>query len=180
MNTLSEPPLVVAVGGVLFSLVIGWIGLKTRRRALLILAAVTLLLSLAAIVVEQIIISDEESLQRTLQNCIATLEANDLEGVLGFVALDAKNLRTMIKTSMARLDIERVVLKRVHRIEVRDVNPKTAVLEFNVVGVGRDKQGRWGSRRYPRFCTVTFVQAGQTWTIRDFRDEDALTGFRQR
>ncbi len=168
MNYLAENALVIwMVGAVLVTMAgIAYAQLRTRG-ALVALLAVIVFTGLL-LVVEHLIETPREAIERTLNELAATIEANDLPGVLAFIAPTAGAVRKDAETLMPLVVVNKARVLGTPEITVDEsAQPLSATAKCQgFVDVTVRQNGAKGP--YMDRVEIHLVVAGDRWLIESY------------
>jgi hypothetical protein len=168
MNYLAENALAIwMVGAVLVTMAgIAYAQLRTRG-ALVALLAVIAFVSLL-LVVEHLVETPREAVARTLNELAATIEANDLPGVLAYIAPTAGEVRKDAETLMPLVVVNKARVLGTPEITVDDsAQPLAATAKCQgFVDVTVRQNGAKGP--YMDRVEIHFVAAGDRWLIESY------------
>jgi ketosteroid isomerase-like protein len=171
MNWLAENALAIwAVGAVALTMaLVVYFQLGTRNSQLAVVAVV--LVTAALLVVEAMIETPREAVARTVDEIAAAVRANDMPGVLSYIAPTATTLRQEIETAMPLATIERAAVLGTPQIELAPGEPPTeAFVVCRVFVQGTLKQGGMRGGQAAA-CTVTFARDGERWLVTDYTSD---------
>jgi hypothetical protein len=180
MRLLFENPWPIAIiGGLLAAMLTGGL-LRTGRIALLWAILAVLGLTLAGVLIERRVVTPTEEVELTLHNIAAELEANEIEGVVAYIASTAPELKREARSRLRDVTIEEVKIKRNLSIVLSaGSEPNRATARFNVVIVGTDKAGALGRRQGAWFFVVQFRKEKGIWRVESYEQRDPREGLRQ-
>jgi hypothetical protein len=142
MTWLYEQPLIIVVLGValIFGLGVAWSA--SGRKELLYAVGVALALLIAALVIERIVVTDREAIRATLQQIASDVKSNNRGAVKSHVHSSAPELKAKADAEMPNYQFTDCRITKIHQIDVDDrVEPRSAVVTFNVIASGSFKQG---------------------------------------
>ena len=142
---------------------------QTRgRRALLAMLLIALVTG-ALLLVERLIETPREAVERTLYELAATVEANDVDGALRFLASSAPTqIRHDVEMLMPLVEIERARIIGSPKIEVENSDdPDTATVTCRGLIFATVKQnGMKGGAEDE--LTINWVRHGDRWLVEDY------------
>jgi hypothetical protein len=169
MNYLAEHALPVwAVGAVALTMAL-IVYFQTRANGSLLAVVFVIVITAALLVVEHFMETPREAVERTLYELAATVEANDIEGALSYLASTADTqIRNDVETLMPLVNIERARIMGTPRIEVEEgSNPDTATVTCRGLVIATVKQnGMKGGAEDE--LTMTWVRRGDRWLVEDY------------
>ena len=168
MNFLADNAIAIWMGGAV-ALTAAAVVFSMRRTmgalaAMLAVGSVTA----ALLVVEHVIETPREAVERTLDELAAAIEADDLPGVLTFIAPGANQVRTDAETLMPLVIVERARVTGTPEITVDETTqPPTATVRCQGLAEVTVRQN--GIRGpYVDRVTIQFVADGDRWLIEDY------------
>ncbi len=180
MSLLFENPWPILVTGVLLTVILTSGFLRTGRITLIWATVGVMGLTVALFFLERRIVTPMEEVEMTLHQIAAELEANNIEGVVGYIASSAPQLEKIARSRLRDVTIEQVKIKRNLHIELATRRePNLATARFNVVVVGADKAGTLGRRQGAWFFVVNFRKEQGGWRVESFEEKDPRAGLRQ-
>ncbi len=168
MSYLAENAIAIWMGGaVLFTMagVVYW-QLRTGKAFLAMLAVVVLTGML--LVVEHLIETPRETVARTLNELADAIEANDVTGVLTFIAPTANEVRTDAESLMPLVEVNKANIIGTPDITVdASTQPPTATVKCQgFIDVTVRQNGMHGG--YMDSVTIHFVADGDRWLIESY------------
>jgi hypothetical protein len=168
VNYLAENAVPIWAGGAVlltFALVLY---LQTRGRAALVAMLIVVLATGGLLVVERLIETPREAVERTLDELAAAIEANDLPGVLAFIAPTATEVRSDAETLMPLVTVEKARVLGSPEVEIdATTQPATATVKcqamVNVVVKQNGMKGPYMDRE-----TIHFIQSDGRWLIESY------------
>jgi hypothetical protein len=168
VNFLAENSLPIWLGGaVLFTLAVV-IYFQLRSTASLVAMLVVVLLTAALLVAEYVIVTPREAVERTLYELAATIEADDLPGVLRFIAPAAAEVRSDAEALMPLVVVEKARVLGTPEITVdQSAQPMTATVSCRAFAEVTVKQS--GMKvPYADRVEIHFVESGGAWLIESY------------
>ncbi len=107
ISLLFENPWWIIFTGVIIEAVLGIILYRTGRGALVWAMLAVLVLMVSGVIVERLVVTERERVEMTLDGIVAALEANDLNRVLSYVALEAVETRRRAAWAMSASKFKR-------------------------------------------------------------------------
>lgn len=137
MTWLFEQPLTIVLlsVGLLTGLAITWIttGYKSLLYALIAGAVLAVLL----LVAERMVVTDREAIEVTLQQMARDVASNVPARLKRHISASAPQIQAAADAEMPRYKFESLRITKIHRIDVQaDAEPRTAVVEFNIIARG--------------------------------------------
>ena len=165
MTRFLESPTPAILIGLGLGSVLVIVFLQTRRVAALGGIVLVVLLTIAAVVVERVVVTEREEIEATIYGIAAAAEANDIPGVLAYLAPEAKYIRGLVNRHMPNSVVEKArILSRLTITIDNDAWPPTASAEF--IGF---VSGKWGRDRINAMqranIEATFEKTGDRWII---------------
>lgn len=180
MSLLVENPWPIVLTGTLLTVILTSGLLRTGRIALLwaILGVIGLTIGLFAI--ERRIVTPTEEVEMTLHEIAADLEANDIEGVVAYIAATAPELDRTARSRLRTVTIEEVKIKRNLSVDLSPGSePNRATARFNVVIVSTDNAATLGRRHGAWFFVVNFRREQAGWRVESYEQRDPRDGLRR-
>lgn len=168
MNYLAENALPIWVGGAVLLTLAVVVYSQLRNTASLIAILVVLLLTATLLVVEHLIITPREAVERTLYDLAAAIEADDLPGVLRFIAPQSAEVRSDAETLMPLVDVEKARILGTPEITVNETGqPATATVNCQgLVDVTVKQNGM--KTPYTDHVQIHFVESNSAWLIESY------------
>ena len=180
MNLLFENPWPFVATGALLTVILTSGLLRTGRIALLWAILGVLVLTIGLFSLERSVVTPAEEVEMTLHAIAAELEANNIEGVVGYIASSAPQLEKIARSRLRDVTIEAVKIKRNLRIDLSPGRaPNLATARFNVVIAGVDKAGTLGRRQGAWFFVVNFRKEQGGWRVESYEEMDPREGLRR-
>ena len=168
MNYLAENAVPIwAVGAVLLTLALV-VFVQTRGRGAVVAMVVIIVLTATLLTVEWLIETPREAVARTLNEIAAAIEANDLPGVLDYIAPSASEVRSDAETLMPLVVVEKARILGTPDIEI-DAGPnlRKATVECQaLVHVVVKQNGMKGP--YMDRVMIYFVERDGRWLIESY------------
>ncbi|HTN75129.1 MAG TPA: hypothetical protein VL096_07780 [Pirellulaceae bacterium] len=176
MWLFDSPWPILVMGGLTLAIIAGgWF--QTQRKELLGIFVAALVLVGGLLILERSIVTDREQLASTIEQMARAAEQNDIAALARHIHSQASEMRGLLESRMALVQIEKVSVKNNLRVTVDPLRkPRTAVVTFNVVVTGSDRAGVMKSVPYPRFITATFELEDGQWRVTKFKDDDVQVG----
>jgi hypothetical protein len=171
MNWIYEQPLVVLIVGAVLSLAVAAAWASTGKRWLLVPLILTILLTVGGLVAERLIVTDREAIQDTLLAIARDVEANDIQALSRHIYSGAPQLKAKADAELPNYKFKSCRVTKVHTIDVdATIEPRSAIVDFNVVAEGSFKDGSFeysdAVRRWVRLHMVR-EQDGR-WAVQDY------------
>jgi ketosteroid isomerase-like protein len=165
MHYFTEDPLWMIFLGVVVEAVLGVILFSTGRGWVLWAMIGVALLVLLGLGVEMLIVTDREEVERTIDEVIAALEANDVEGVLRHLAPEARRSRRRAQWALGRVEVQKAVVYNLEITVNRLESPPTARARFFGHIAYRDRKGESPYSNYGTKFFVDFRKEGDRWVV---------------
>jgi len=142
MLWLYEQPLAIVAIGVALILALGAAWSASGRKELLYAAGAMFLLLIAGLIIEKMVITDREAIRTTVLQIARDVQNNDRRAVLGHIHSSAPQLRRQAEAELPKYEFKEMRITRIHLIDVdRQAEPRSAIVEFNIIGSGTERQG---------------------------------------
>jgi len=142
MLWLYEQPLIIVALGVGLILALGAAWSATGRRELLYAAGVGFALLIAGLIVEKMVVTDREAIRATVLQIARDVQNNDRRAVLRHIHSSVPQLRRQAEAELAKYEFKEMRVTRIHLIDVDgQTEPRSAIVEFNVIGSGSERGG---------------------------------------
>ena len=142
MSYLLEQPLAVVIVGVIAALGTGIAWTSTGRKEWLIGLGAIVLLTIAGLVVEQLVVTDREAIELTLREIARDVESNNLPAVLKHVSSGNPELTRQASAELPNYRFDECRITKVNEMDIdSSAEPRSALVEFNVVASGSFQQG---------------------------------------
>jgi hypothetical protein len=169
MNYLAENALPIWAAGAVAATLALIVYLQTRTTASFLAILVILATAGLLLVTERLIETPREAVERTLYELADTVEANDVQGALRFLASTADTqIRRDVETLMPLVEIERANIVGAPIIEVEPGdNPDSATVTCRGFIVATLKQNGMKGGADDEL-TMTWVRQGDRWLVEDY------------
>jgi hypothetical protein len=142
MSLLLEQPLAVVIVGVVLALGVGIAWTSTGRKEWLIGLGAIVVLTIVGLVVEQLVVTDREAIEATLREIARDVESNNLPALLKHVSAGNTELTQKATAEMPNYRFDECRITKVYEIDIdASAEPRSALVEFNVVASGSFSQG---------------------------------------
>jgi hypothetical protein len=172
MNWLFEQPVAVVIVGVVVGLIVGVAWTSTGRKELLFALGAVLLLTIAGLIVEQVVVTDREAIEATLVEISRDVESNDLRAVVRHVYSGAPELQQKAEAELPNYRFEECRVTKIHTVDIdASMEPRSAIVEFNVIASGSFKQDGMevSDAKVPRWIRLHMVREKDgRWTVQDY------------
>jgi hypothetical protein len=169
MNYLAENALPIWAGGAVVLTMTIIVYLQTRTCGALLAIVIVLALAGGLLLAEHLMETPREAVERTLYELANTVEANDVDRALRFLASTAPTqIRHDVETLMPLVEIERANIIGSPKIEVEPGNdPDSATVTCRGFIVATLKQnGMKGGAEDE--LTMTWIRQGNRWLVEDY------------
>jgi hypothetical protein len=173
MWPLDRPEYIVIIGIVL-GVIIGGLWTASGRKELLFGLVAVALFTTIWLVVERLVVTDQEAIRATLYEIARDVQSNDVQRVTRHVAKSNQSLVTRAKNELPNYDFEECRVTKVHLTDVdAGAEPRSAVVEFNVVATGTFRQGSIEiSDTVPRWIQLQMVREEDgKWRVQNYRHD---------
>ena len=169
MTRFLEDPLPAILIGLGMLSLVAVVYLQTRSRAAFAAMVAILLLTILAVIAEQLILTEKEKVEATIYGIAAAAEADDMPGVLAYLAPGASRIRRLVTRYMPDGEVDRARVLGSLKIEIDETTvPASARAYFN--GFISGKWGRDQLQGAQRADVETFLeQSGETWLITEMQ-----------
>jgi hypothetical protein len=124
---------------------VAWI--MTGRKEAIYAGAGLLVIFIGLIITERMNISDREAIQAQLVQTARDLEANNYAAVYGFIHPKSNDMLLQAQSELPGYRFDECRITKIYQTKIDEkANPKTAVVEFNIIAKGTFKQA---SDSYP-------------------------------
>jgi ketosteroid isomerase-like protein len=187
MNLLLEQPLAIVIVGVVLGLVAGTAWTSTGRKGWLVGLGLVVVLTIAGLIVERLVVTDREAIEATLAEIARDVQSNDLRAVLRHVSSNNPELQQKAEAEMPNYRFDECRVTKIFQLDIdASAEPRSALVEFNVIASGSFQQGgvELADRGVPRRVLLQMVREKDgRWRVQDYAhssplenlDADALT-----
>jgi hypothetical protein len=172
MNWIFDQPyLIVLLSVALLSvLAIGWV--MSGQKMLLYALIGCGLLAVALLITERMVTTDREAIEATLQQMARDVASNQPNNITRHISPTAPQLVSKANAELPNYRFTSLRITKIHEIKVSDAaQPKTAVVEFNIVASGTFSAGgeTLADADIPRWVQLDLIkdEDGQ-WRVRDY------------
>jgi len=168
MNFLAENALAIWMGGAVLLTMAGIAFAQLRTRGAFVALVAVIALTGTLLIVEHEIETPREAVERTLGELAATIEANDLPGVLAFIAPTADEVRKDAETLMPLVVVNKARVLGTPDVTVDEsAQPPLATAKCQgFVDVTVRQNGVKGP--YMDRVEIHFVATGDRWLIESY------------
>jgi hypothetical protein len=174
MNWLAENALAIVILGAIALTMALIVYTQTRSNGSLFAVVGVVLVTLALLVANRLIETPREAVERTLYSLAETIEADDVEGALAYLAPTADaELRKDVQTLMPQVKIE---LARVVGTPETTMNPdgETALVTCRGLVQAIDRRDGMKGAVEDRL-TLMWVRDGDRWLLENYASEKNLS-----
>jgi hypothetical protein len=173
----TENSTVPMVTGTLLVIIFLAMAFTSREKLMLQLAIVIGLLTAATVICERLIVTDKEQVTESVYELADLVQANNMQGVLGFVSLQYPETRDEVSAEMPRYDFDNCRIIGINYFKNETEGSKdTAEICFVVsvrVRLDNSPELLFGQRR----VTLHFEkEADGKWRVFDYSHEDPRAG----
>ena len=172
MIWLFESPALVALLGILLIIFMGVCWIMSGRKELLYALVACIALVAGLLVAERMITTEREAIEAKLTEIAADVQSNSVSRVLSHIHSSAPEIKAKAQAELPNYQFIEMRVTGIHLVEVnRAASPRTAVVEFNVVGSGSFKVGgdMVSETTVPRWIKLQMVKDGDgEWRVRDY------------
>jgi hypothetical protein len=168
LNYLGENAVPIWAGGAVLATMALVVYFQSRANAALVALLIIVALTGGLLAFEWAMETPRETVERTLNEIAAAIEANDLPVLLTYIAPTATQVRTDAETLMPLVKVEKArILGSPEVVVDLAVEPPTATAKCQgLVDVVVKQNGMKGP--YMDRVTIEFVRDGERWLIRDY------------
>jgi hypothetical protein len=142
MLWLYEQPLVIVALGVALILALGAAWSASGRKELLIASGLAFVLLVAGLIVEKVVVTDREAVRATVLRIARDVQNNNRQAVLSHIYSGSPQLKRQAEGELPKYHFTELRITRIHLIDVdRQAEPRSAIIEFNVIGSGSERGG---------------------------------------
>jgi hypothetical protein len=168
MELLFENPVAIAVIGGLAATVALVVFLSRRSLGPLIALGSIIGLTLVLLVVERSVVTDREAVEYGLEDVLAAIEANDVQGVLAHIDQAAAGVRADVEALMPQIKVTNANAGGI-LVKVRpEENPPTATVMFRAFLQGTHGSSGMGVAYINQRVDIAWVKRGDRWLISDY------------
>ena len=168
MNWLFEQQLVIVVIGVALILALGAAWSASGRKEPLYAIAGVLVLLIAGLITERLVVTDREAIRATLAQMARDVQNNNRRATLQHIYSGARELRLKVESELRDYHFTECRITKVHKIDVDDrAEPRSAIVEFNVIGSGSSEKESIGTvEHFPRWVRLQMIREKDgRWTV---------------
>jgi hypothetical protein len=166
VNYLAENALPIWLSGAVVATLALVVYFQSRRTGALVALLVAVVVTAALLVVEHFIVTPREAVEQTLYELAAAIEADDLPGVLRFIAPTADGVRGDAEALMPLVEVDKARILGTPEI-VLDSNAQAATVKCQgLVDVTVKQNGMKGP--YMDRVEIRFVESDGAWQIESY------------
>lgn len=173
MNWIFDQPLIIVLlsVAVLTGVAITWI--TTGHKALLYVLIAGVALAALLLVVERMVVTDREAIDATLQQMARDVASNVPAKITQHISPSAPSLQAQANAEMPNYKFSTLRITKIHEIKVNaDAEPRTAVVEFNIIATGTFKAGSdvLADANIPRWVQLDLVKDPDgAWRVKNYQ-----------
>jgi hypothetical protein len=168
MMWLAENPVAIWCGGAVLATLAAVVYLQMRTRASLVAILMIVLLTAVLLIAERLIVTPREEVAGTLDQLATRIEANDLPGVLTFIAPASKTVRTDAQSLMPLVTVNRARILGTPEITVEmEANPPAAIVNCQVAFNATIRQNGMNGPYLDR-VQLHLIRSGDRWQIESY------------
>ena len=175
MSWLFEKPVFIVVLGIVIAVLVGAAWSASGRKELLYALGVIVGLVVVGLIVERAVVTDSEAIRATLVEIAHDVQSNNVQRVTRHIAASKGQLVQKAQAEMPNYRFTECRVTKIHKIDVSAANePRTAVVEFNIVATGTFRQGsiEVADTRVPRWIRLEMVlEPDGAWRVQDYHHE---------
>jgi len=174
MNWLYEQQLVIVVIGVALILGLGAAWSGSGRKELLFAIGGVLLLLIAGLVVERLVVTDREAIRATLAQMAHDVQNNNRRAIIEHIYSGAPQLKQQVESELRNYHFTECRITKINRIDVDDhIEPRSAIVEFNVIGSGSSAKDPIGEvEHFPRWVRLQMIREKDgRWTVAEYEHD---------
>jgi hypothetical protein len=175
MNWLFEQPLVIAIAGIVVGIAIGVAWSSTGRKELLFALGAVVVFTIAGLIVERMVVTDREAIEQTLVEIARDVQSNDVRAVVRHIHPGAPEIVRQAEAEMPNYEFTECRITKVHTIDIdASAEPRSAIVEFNVIASGSFSQGdiSVADTKIPRWVQLHMVREKDgRWTVQDYKHD---------
>lgn len=173
MTMLVEDPKLVILLGIIGLAVLASLLPRTQRIGLVFLGmAGVLVLTVAGVLVERFVVTEREEVEAAVYGITDALEANDVAGVLGYVAPSAKHTRSRAQWALGQITVLDTGVRHLDITINHLTSPPTAEISFDGTIRYDYKTPGIGRNFYASHFVVLLEKDGDRWLVTDHVEQD--------
>jgi hypothetical protein len=169
-----DQPLYIVIIGIVLGVIVGGAWTASGRKELLAALVAVAVFTTIWLVVERMVVTDQEAIRATLLEIARDVQSNDVQRVLKHVAKANPKIAADAQKELPNYDFDECRVTKVHVVDVdASAEPRSAVVEFNVVASGTFRQGSLEvSDTVPRWIQLQMVREDDgKWRVQSYRHE---------
>jgi len=172
MLWLYEQPLLIVALGVAVILALGAAWSASGRKELLYACCVAFVLLVIGLIVEKLVVTDREAIRSTVLQIARDVQHNDRRAVLGHIHSGSPQVRRQAEAELPKYQFTELRITKIHLIDVdRQAEPRSAIVEFNVIGSGSERGG-FELEHIAQWVKLHMLrETDGRWTIADFEHD---------
>jgi len=172
MLWLYEQPLVIVALGVGLILALGAAWSASGRKELLYAVGFAFVLLIVGLIVERVVVTDREAIRSTVLQIASDVQHNDRRAVVGHIYSGSPQLRRQAEAELPKYQFTELRITRIHLIDVdRQAEPRSAIVEFNVMGSGSERSGLEIEHIAQWVKLHMLREKDGRWTVADFEHD---------
>ena len=171
MTWIFDQPIYIALVGLALGFLAGVLWTSTGRKEFLAALGAVIVFTIGMLIVERVVVTDQEAIRQTLAQIARDVQTNDVAKVARHITPSNTELAAKARAEMPNYQFTECRITKVHKTDVVTAEPRTAIVEFNVIVSGSFRQGGLeASGSYPRWVRLHLVkeQDGR-WTVQDYK-----------
>ena len=132
--------------------------------------------TIVGLVIEQAILTDREAIEATLTEIARDVESNNIRALVRHIATGATEVQQAAEAEMPKYRFEECRVTKVHNIDIDATQePRSAIVEFNVIATGSFSEGGFeltGQQVY-RWVQLHMVREKDgRWKVQSYKHDD--------
>jgi hypothetical protein len=171
---MLEDPTQIWILGAIATTFAGVVWHQTASRPAFFAMIGCIAFTLLGTLVEYLWVTPREEVDLTLRDIMQSAEANDVRGVVGFLAPSATDTKKLAEDLMPRLDIKQArIISSVEISLDRESDPTAATAKFRGRFQALDKsRGIQGTKPLP--IEVNLIRDGERWLVESFTSPEDI------
>ncbi len=174
MTWLTEDSTPLLVLGLITEAALVVAFVKTSRLGLLYVIGGVAVVVGAGVWIEKHTVTDTKQIRRVLDDAAAALEKNDLNGVLGQISANSREMRQQVSAMLPQLEVHSASIGGLTVKVNRFNNPPSATAEFTGRVDGRERHGALADQPFIGRFKVGLVLEGDRWLIEKYEWQPGL------
>ncbi len=166
-----DQPLYIVVTGIVLGVIVGGLWTASGRKEMLYALGGVVALTVIWLIVERLVVTDREAIRATLGQIARDVQDNDLNRLMGHIAKGNPSLAQKARAEMPNYKFTECRVTKVHETDVdAGSEPRSAIVEFNVLASGTFRQGSLEvSDTVPRWVRLQMVREEDgRWRVQDY------------